>query len=104
MTGSRIVFMVVGALLGFVFERLAFLQVTQARARWERMAPQDKIVFFAGILTRSHTYRTLTLNILATPDWINARWPLCSATCPWLALDSLKEQVRFYFPGAGCQP
>ncbi len=96
----QIVCVALGALLGFVFERLAFMQVTQARRRWEKMAPQDKIVFFTGIIL-GLILTALLRSILATPDWINAALAVLFCYLSVLALDSLKEQIRFYYPQGG---
>jgi len=92
------VFIVVGALLGFVVERIAFQQAAAARASFERMAPQDKIAAGAGLVL-GLVLTALLQSILKTPLWVNViiAFLLCSMSV--VALQSLKEQIRFYFPG-----
>jgi len=92
------VFIVVGALLGFVIERIAFQQAAAARASFERMAPQDKIAAGAGLVL-GLVLTALLQSILKTPLWVNIiiAFLLCSMSV--VALQSLKEQIRFYFPG-----
>jgi uncharacterized protein YacL len=92
------VFIVVGALLGFVVERIAFQQAAAARASFERMAPQDKIAAGAGLVL-GLVLTALLQSILKTPLWVNIiiAFLLCSMSV--VALQSLKEQIRFYFPG-----
>jgi uncharacterized protein YacL len=92
------VFIVVGALLGFVVERIAFQQAAAARASFERMAPQDKIAAGAGLVL-GLVLTALLQSILKTSLWVNIiiAFLLCGMSV--VAMQSLKEQIRFYFPG-----
>lgn len=99
MTLLRVFFVVVFALFGFVVERLAFEQASSARKRWEAMAPQDKFAFFVGVLL-GLMLTALIRNILGTPDWINAALAILLCYTSVLAMESVKEQFRFYFPSS----
>ena len=90
---------VVGALVGFIIDRLAFQWATSARERFESMEPHDKIALFAGLVL-GLVLAALIRSILSPPWWANvlAACLLCYVSV--LALDSLKEQIRLYFPGA----
>ncbi len=92
------VFIVVGALLGFVVERIAFQKAAAARESFERMAPQDKIAAGTGLVL-GLVLTALIQSILKTQLWVNViiAFLLCSMSV--VALQSLKEQIRFYFPG-----
>jgi len=95
----RVSFLLVGALLGFIVERLAFQQISSTRSRWEKMAPQDKLAYFAGI-PLGLLITVLIRNILVTPDWITAALAVVLCYVSVAALDSLKEQIKFYFPAS----
>lgn len=95
----RVFFIVVGALTGFVIERLVFLQYKRGKSRWEEMAPQDKLAFFAGIIL-GLMLTALLRNILPIPDWVTVFIAILLCYLSTVALDSLKDQFRFYFAGS----
>ncbi len=53
---------VVGALLGFVIDRLTFQWATSARTKFEAMDPHDKIALFAGLVLGLVAPIDLTVN------------------------------------------
>ncbi|MCL5104754.1 MAG: TRAM domain-containing protein [Armatimonadetes bacterium] len=112
-TALYTVFIVVGALFGFILERIAFSQAAKARSNFETMAPHDKIASGIGLIT-GLILTALIVSILGTPLWVNAVMAVVLCYLTVAALDSLKEQIRFYFPStmpavkgerkAGCRP
>jgi uncharacterized protein YacL len=88
---------VVGALLGFVIERVAFYQAATARRRFDTMAPQDKIAVGIGLVL-GLVLTALLQSILKTPLWLNIILGFLLCAMSVVALESLKEQIRFYFP------
>jgi len=106
-------FLLVGAMLAFVVERLAFVQVNRARSRWDTMAPPERLLFFGGILS-GLLLTALIRSILGPPVWVTASLTVILCYVSVIAFESLKEQVRFYFPSvsrtakgdytAGCRP
>ncbi len=107
------VFLMVGAMLAFVVERLAFAQVNRARAKWNTMAAPEKLLFFGGILS-GLLLTALIRSILGPPVWVTAALTVLLCYVSVIAFESLKEQVKFYFPSAvrpargdyetGCRP
>jgi len=93
------VLVVAGALLGFVAERIAFSQSKKARVRFENMAPQDKIAVLVGVVL-GLILTALLQSILSTTIVVNVIAAVLLCYVSVVALESLKEQVRFYFPGA----
>jgi uncharacterized protein YacL len=93
----RVFFVVVGAMLGFVMERLAFQQTRRARSKWDMMSPHDRISFFAGIML-GLLLTVLLRNVLPFPDWVTAAIAIILCYVSVTALESFKEQLRFYFP------
>lgn len=89
-------FIVAGLLLGFVLERIAFMQSNKARARWESMAWQDKLGVFVG-LALGLLFALLVRSIFSTPLWANAVVAIALCYVSVIASESLMEQVRFYF-------
>lgn len=94
----RIAFIVVGALIGFIVERLAFHQVNVTKAKWQRMAAREKVFYFAGV-PLGLLLTVLIRNIIPTPDWITVAMAIVLCYVSVTALESLKEQASFYFPG-----
>jgi len=94
----KMAFAVIGALVGFIVERLAFQQIGICRARWQRMAPVEKAFVFAGI-PLGLLLTVLIRNIVSTPDWITVAMAIVLCYVSVVALESLKEQASFYFPG-----
>ena len=94
---------VVGALFGFVFERLSFVQFTRSRARWESMDPRDRMSFFAGLIM-GLVLTALIHSILPAGLWINISLAVILCWISVVALDSVKEQMRFYFASPLSQP
>ena len=92
-------FLLVGAMLAFVVERLAFVQVNRARSRWDTMAPPEKLLFFGGTLS-GLLLTALIRSILGPPVWITTALAVILCYVSVIAFESLKEQVRFYFPSA----
>lgn len=94
----RIAFIVVGALVGFIVERLAFHQANITKAKWQRMAAREKIFYFAGV-PLGLLLTVLIRNIIPTPDWLTVAMAIVLCYVSVAALESLKEQASFYFPG-----
>jgi len=94
-----IVFVVVGALLGFILEFLAFQQFHKGRTRWEEMTPQEKIALIAGLMI-GLVFSVLLRTILALPDWVNIPVAILLCYVCVVGLQSMNEQIRFYFPGS----
>ncbi len=94
-----ILFVVVGALLAFVFERLTFLQVQRTRSRWESMDPHERLLFIAGLVL-GLVLTALLRTILGIPNWATFLLAVLLCYLSVAALQSLAEQVRFYFPPA----
>ncbi len=94
----RIAFIVVGALVGFIVERLAFHQVNLFKAKWQRMAAREKIFYFAGV-PLGLLLTVLIRAIIPTPDWLTIAMAIVLCYVSVTALESLKEQANFYFPG-----
>ncbi|MCE5314558.1 MAG: TRAM domain-containing protein [Armatimonadota bacterium] len=93
------VFVVAGALLGFAIERIAFLQAQRTKIKWEGMAPQEKVGAVAGLIL-GLLLTLLLRSILSTPWWVNIITAVLLCYMSVVALESLMEQVRFYFPGS----
>jgi len=96
----RTAFIVVGGLIGFIVERLAFHQVSITRAKWQKMAPREKVFYFAGV-PLGLILTVLIRNIISTPDWITVAMAIVLCYVSVVALESVKEQASFYFPGSG---
>ena len=94
------VFIVVGALLGFIVERAAFSHARRARIAFESMAPQDKIAVVIGLVL-GLVLTALLQTILKTDLWVNVILAVALCYLSVVALDSLKEQIRFYFSASG---
>lgn len=90
-------FMLVGAMLAFVVERVAFAQANRARERWNSMPPAERLLFFGGILA-GLLLTALIRSILGPPVWLTAALTVILCYVSVVAFESLKEQVRFYFP------
>ncbi len=97
LTVLYVVSTVMGALLGFVMERTAFHEAARVRSRFDSMAPQDKIAMGIGIML-GLVLTALLQSILKTPLWVNVIIGLLLCAMSLVAVESLKEQVRFYFP------
>jgi uncharacterized protein YacL len=95
----RVFFMILGALLGFIFEYMAFQQAKMAKTRLERMAPQEKILLISGLVL-GLLLTALVQTILAPPLWLNIAMAIILCYTSAVALGSLKEQMQFYYPGA----
>lgn len=93
------VFIVAGALLGFAIERMAFLQAKHTKSKWDSMAPQEKIGAVSGLVL-GLLLTLLLRSILSTPWWVNVIAAALLCYVSMIALESLMEQVRFYFPGS----
>ncbi|MHB9038312.1 MAG: TRAM domain-containing protein [Armatimonadota bacterium] len=93
------VFIMAGALLGFAIERLAFFQAQKTKVKWEGMAPQEKIGAVSGLIL-GLLLTLLLRSILSTPWWVNIVTAALLCYMSVVALESLMEQVRFYFPGS----
>lgn len=92
-------FVVAGILLGFVIERLAFIQSRKARASWDSMSWQDKVAVFAGV-GFGILLTVLLRSIFLTPWWANVIVATLLCYISVVAFQSLMEQIRFYFPSA----
>ncbi|MDH7600772.1 MAG: TRAM domain-containing protein [Armatimonadota bacterium] len=90
-------FMLVGAMLAFVVERLAYAQANRARERWNSMLPTERLLFFGGLLS-GLLLTALIRSILAPPVWLTLALTVILCYVSVVAFESLKEQVRFYFP------
>ncbi|MEN6357798.1 MAG: TRAM domain-containing protein [Armatimonadota bacterium] len=93
------VFIVAGALLGFALERFAFLQIKGTKSKWDIMAPQEKIGAVSGLVL-GLLLTLLLRSILPIPSWVNIIIAVSLCYMSMVALVSLMEQVRFYFPGS----
>ncbi|MCE5322673.1 TRAM domain-containing protein [bacterium] len=93
------VFIVAGALLGFALERFAFLQIKSTKSKWDIMAPQEKIGAVSGLVL-GLLLTLLLRSILPIPSWVNIIIAALLCYMSMVALESLMEQVRFYFPGS----
>lgn len=94
----RVAFIIVGALIGFIVERLAFHQANITKAKWQKMAAREKVFYFAGV-PLGLLLTVLIRNIIPTPDWLTAAMAIVLCYVSVTALESLKEQASFYFPG-----
>ena len=92
-------FMLVGAMLAFVVERLAYAQAGRARDKWNAMSATERLLFFGGILC-GLLLSALIRSILAPPVWLTLALMVILCYVSVVAFESLKEQVRFYFPVA----
>lgn len=90
-------FMLVGAMLAFVVERLTYAQANRAREKWNSMPPAERLLFFGGLLS-GLLLTALIRNILAPPVWLTLAVTVILCYVSVIAFESLKEQVRFYFP------
>jgi uncharacterized protein YacL len=104
-----VAFDIIGALVGFIVERLAFQQINSSRDRWRKMGPRERIFIFAGI-PLGLLLTVLIRSIVSTPDlakehpaglvWLTIALAIVLCYVCVLALESLKEQASFYFPGS----
>ncbi|MCX6343955.1 MAG: TRAM domain-containing protein [Armatimonadetes bacterium] len=95
-------FIILGALFGFMAERIAYVQAAKTRLKLESMAAQDKIAVVVGLLV-GLLLTALIVSILKIPLymwWVNIILAVLLCYISVAAADSLKEQVRFYFPGS----
>ncbi|NLN78226.1 MAG: TRAM domain-containing protein [Armatimonadetes bacterium] len=90
-------FIFVGALVGFILERLAFHQIGKSRSKWHRMSAGEKVFYFLGI-PLGLFLTVLIRNIISTPDWLTLAMAIVLCYLSVVALESLKEQASFYFP------
>lgn len=90
-------FMLVGAMLAFVIERLTYAQAGRARDKWNAMSATERLLFFGGILC-GLLLSALIRSILAPPVWLTLALMVILCYVSVVAFESLKEQVRFYFP------
>ena len=97
-TRTYLVFIIVGALFGFILERASFTQAAKIRETIEHMAPHDKIAagigFILGLILTA-----LIVSITKTPLWFNLVLAVVLCYMSIVALLSLKEQVRFVMGG-----
>lgn len=93
-----VAFTVIGALVGFIIERLAYQQINASRTRWRKMNPRERLFVFAGI-PLGLLLTVLIRNIVSTPDWLTVCLAFLLCYVSVVALESLKEQANFYFPG-----
>jgi uncharacterized protein YacL len=98
----KVAFAVIGALMGFVIERLAFQQINVSRAKWLKMAPRERIFVFTGIplgllLTVLIRY-TVSTPDQPLPNWATVSLAIVLCYVSVVALESVKEQANFYFP------
>lgn len=96
-TWMLIFLIIVGALLGFILESLAFQQMAITRAKLERMTPQDKIVLISGFVL-GLLLTALVRTIISLPWFVNTIMAIMLCYTSIAALGSMKEQVRFYLP------
>ncbi len=92
-----LVFIMVGALLGFAIERVAFNQAQKLQTRFETMAPQDKIAIVIGLVI-GLVLTALLQSIVGMPLWLTVSSAVIFCYLSVMAVDSMKEQIRFYFP------
>lgn len=92
-------FILVGALVGFIFERLAFRQIGKTRSKWQKMTAGEKVFYFLGV-PLGLFLTVLIRNIISTPDWITVALAIVLCYLSVVALESLKEQASFYFPAS----
>ncbi len=92
-------FVVAGILLGFVVERVAFIQSRRAHSSWVSMSWQDKVAVFAGV-SFGILLTVLLRSIFLTPWWANIIVATLLCYISVVAFQSLMEQIRFYFPSA----
>jgi len=93
----KVAFAIIGALMGFVIERLAFQQINASRAKWAKMTPLERAFVFAGI-PLGLLLTVLIRNIVSTPDWLTVALAIVICYLSVVALESVKEQANFYFP------
>lgn len=93
----KVAFAIIGALTGFVIERLAFQQINASRAKWAKMTPLERAFVFAGI-PLGLLLTVLIRNIVSTPDWLTVALAIVICYLSVVALESIKEQANFYFP------
>ncbi len=90
-------FAIIGALMGFVIERLAFQQIDISRVKWGKMTPRERIFVFMGI-PLGLLLTVLIRTIVSTPDWLTVCLAFVLCYVSVVALESVKEQANFYFP------
>ena len=100
----KMAFAVIGALVGFIIERLAFQQVNASRNKWQKMAPREKIFVFAGIPLGLLLTVLIRYIVSTMPDWMTISLAVVLCYVSVVALESLKEQASFYFPGQASGP
>ncbi len=94
------VFVMVGALLGFVIERFTFYQIQRSKERYGQMTGQEKMLFVLGLIM-GLLLTALIKGILPTPIYVIV--PIAFVMCYVCvaAMNSLKEQIQFYVPQPG---
>ncbi len=95
----KVAFILVGALVGFIFERLAFHQIGKTRAKWQKMTAGEKVFYFLGV-PLGLFLTVLIRNIISTPDWVTVAMAIVLCYLSVVALESLREQAIFYFPAS----
>lgn len=94
-----VVFCLSGAILGAAVEFFAFSQARRARARWDSMAPHDKIAVLAGVVF-GFVLTALLRAILITPMWVNVLIALVMCYVSVIAFQSLSTQIRVLITGS----
>lgn len=96
---TYLVFIVVGALFGFILERASFVQAGRVRDSIDHMGPHDKIAAGIGFIV-GLVLTALIVSITKTPLSFNLVLAIVLCYVSIVALLSVKEQMRYLMVGA----
>ena len=88
---------ILGAMIGFVIERLVFIEIMRAKKFWLHKKPQDKAAVIIGIII-GFVFTVCLSIILNTSAWLNAALALVLCYICTMAVRNIVGQFRFYFP------
>lgn len=94
-------FLLVGGLIGIVAYLVAFAQAGKLRVRYEHMSPNEQATYRLSILIGMILGFILTAlinSVFGPPKWAVVIVAVLLCYLSIVALDGLKEQLKFYFP------
>lgn len=93
----RTVSIVLGAMIGFIIERLLYTEIIRIKLRWKRKTALDKAGLLIGIVLG--LIFTVSLNvILDTSAWVNAALAIVLCYICALTMENIIGQIKFYSP------
>ncbi len=95
---TYLVFVIVGALFGFILERASFAQASRIRTAIEHLGPHDKIAAGIGFIV-GLVLTALIVSIINTPLSFNLILAVVLCYVSIAALLSVKEQLRYFISG-----